>query len=92
MTCCHVLVESLNCVCPRHLSVLFVHVVGAGAGIVSNPDAEVLNLLWALLVYLLVGGGPVSFLHLCIGNTIFNRVHTYHIQRHNLAIRLFDLS
>ena len=46
----HVLVEGLDGVCPRCLAVLFVHVVGTGAGIVADPDAKVLDLLGALLV------------------------------------------
>ena len=39
----HVLVESLNSLRSRHLSVLLVHVVSAGSGVVSDPDAEVLD-------------------------------------------------
>ena len=46
----HILVESLNSIGSRHLTVLLVHVVGAGAGVVSEPDTEVLDLQWALLV------------------------------------------
>ena len=46
----HVLVHGLDRIGPRHLTVLLVHVVGTGAGIVSDPDTEVLDLLWALLV------------------------------------------
>jgi hypothetical protein len=46
----HVLVHSLNGIGSRHLTVLLVHVVGAGAGVVSDPDTEVLDLQWALLV------------------------------------------
>jgi hypothetical protein len=49
----HILVESLNGVCPRHLSVLLVHVVGTGPGIVSDPDAEVLDLERVLFLDLL---------------------------------------
>jgi hypothetical protein len=48
----HVLVQSVDSVGPRHLTVLLVHVVGAGAGIVADPDTEVLDLLGALLMNL----------------------------------------
>ena len=34
----------------RKFTELLVHVVGAGAGVVSEPDTEVLDLQWALLV------------------------------------------
>lgn len=47
---CHVLVESFYRVCPRHLSVFLVHIVGARSRVVPNPYTEVLNLLRALLV------------------------------------------
>ncbi len=43
MSSCHILVQSLNRIGSRHLSVFLVHVVSAGAGIVSNPDAKVLD-------------------------------------------------
>jgi hypothetical protein len=46
----HILVESLNSICSRHLTVLLVHVVGAGTRIVTDPDTEVLDLERALLV------------------------------------------
>jgi len=46
----HVLVECVHGFSSRHLTVLLVHVVGAGARVVSNPDTEVLDLLGALLV------------------------------------------
>lgn len=46
----HVLVESLNSLGPGHLAVLLVHVVGAGARVVADPDAEVLDLQGVLLV------------------------------------------
>ena len=50
MTGSHVLVESLNGVHPAHLTELLVHVVGAGARVVTDPDTEVLDLGGALLV------------------------------------------
>ena len=46
----HVGVEGLDGICPRHLAVLLVHVVGTGARVVADPDAEVLDLLGVLLV------------------------------------------
>ena len=46
----HVLVQSLNGLCPRYLTVLLVHVVCAGARVVAHPDTEVLDALRALLV------------------------------------------
>lgn len=50
MSGCHILVHGLDSICPRHLTVLLVHVVGTGAGVVSEPDTEVLDLQGALLV------------------------------------------
>ena len=46
----HILVHGLNCIGSWHLTVLLVHVVGAGAGVISDPDTEVLDLQWTLLV------------------------------------------
>lgn len=46
----HILVHGLHGVAARHLAVLLVHVVRAGAGVVAQPDAEVLHLLRLLLV------------------------------------------
>ena len=46
----HVLVESLNSLGAAHLTELLVHVVGAGAGVVADPDANVLDLEGVLLV------------------------------------------
>lgn len=50
MSGCHILVQGLDGIRSRHLTVLLVHVVGAGAGVVSDPDTEVLDLQRALLV------------------------------------------
>jgi hypothetical protein len=47
---CHILVHGLNRITAGHLTVLLVHVVGTRAGVVTNPDTEVLDLLWALLM------------------------------------------
>jgi hypothetical protein len=46
----HILVEGIDSGNTRHLTVLLVHVVGAGARVVSDPDTEVLDLLGTLLV------------------------------------------
>jgi hypothetical protein len=46
----HILVESVDSGNTGHLTVLLVHVVGAGARVVADPDTEVLDLLGALLV------------------------------------------
>lgn len=46
----HVLVQGLNGGSAAHLAVLLVHVVGARARVVTNPDAEVLDLEGSLLV------------------------------------------
>lgn len=46
----HVLVHSLDGLSAGHLAVLLVHVVGTGAGVVADPDAEVLDLEGVLLV------------------------------------------
>lgn len=50
MTGGHVLVESIDGGDAGHLAVLLVHVVGAGARVVLEPDTEVLDLLGLLLV------------------------------------------
>ena len=54
MPCSHVLVQSVHCLRSRHLSVLLVHVVCTGTRVVTNPDAEILDFSWALLVYLVI--------------------------------------
>lgn len=46
----HIRVQSLHGIRPGHLAVLLVHVVGAGARIIPNPEAEVLDLEGVLLV------------------------------------------
>lgn len=50
VTSSHILVHGVDSVSPGHLTVLLVHVVSAGAGVVAEPDAEVLDLQGALLV------------------------------------------
>ena len=46
----HVGVEGLDGIRPRHLTVLLVHVVGTGPRVVTEPDAEVLDLQGVLLL------------------------------------------
>lgn len=48
----HVLVHGLDGVGAGHVAVLLVHVVGAGARVVTDPDTEVLDLLGTLLMNL----------------------------------------
>jgi len=47
MASSHVLIECLDSICPRHLAVFLVHVVGSTARVVANPNAEVLDLGWS---------------------------------------------
>lgn len=87
MPCCHVLVHGLYRICPRHLTDLLVHIVRSGAGVVTNPNAKVLDLLWALLADLaqaLVPQTPKAVIVILIGVT-------YHAERNNLAIGLLHL-
>jgi len=53
----HVLVHALDSIGASELTVLLVHVVGAGARVVTDPDTEVLDLEGVLLVDLII---PVS--------------------------------
>ncbi len=46
----HILIHSLHRITSRHLTVLLVHVVRARTGVVADPDTEVLDLLWLLLL------------------------------------------
>lgn len=46
----HVLVEGLDGIRTREFTELLVHVVGARAGVVAEPDTEVLDLQGLLLV------------------------------------------
>jgi hypothetical protein len=52
MTGSHVLVQGVDGFGTGHLTVLFIHVVGAGARVVADPDTKVLDLGGALLVNL----------------------------------------
>lgn len=80
----HILVESLNSICSRHLTVLLVHVVGAGTRIVTDPDTEVLDLERALLVDL---ENYVNYVP-----NISRMNLTYHVQADDLTVGLLDLA
>jgi hypothetical protein len=64
----HILVQGLDGIGSRQLSVLLVHVVGTGSRVVSDPDAEVLDLQRVLLVDLVqrddLAVGLLDFLEL----------------------------
>jgi hypothetical protein len=49
----HVLVERLDGIGPAHLTELLVHVVGAGARVITEPDTEGLDLEGTLLADLM---------------------------------------
>ena len=46
----HILIETLNGIRARELTVLLVHVMCAGTRVVADPDAEVLDLQRLLFV------------------------------------------
>lgn len=83
----HILVQRLDRVGSGHLTELLVHVVGTGARVVTEPDSEVLDLLWALLVDLYKK--EVSL----IGASIIYSVSsiTYHIEADDLTVGLLHL-
>lgn len=97
VTSSHVLVQGLNSLGTGHLTELLVHVVGARARVVADPDTEVLNLQRALLVdlnrmcepnpQLIAPGGDSS------GGRwpIFRLEVTYHIEADDLTVGLLDL-
>ena len=58
----HVLVETLDGVGAGEVTELLVHLVGAGARVVANPDAKVLDFERLLLVDLAGRGQPRSVL------------------------------
>jgi hypothetical protein len=47
----HILIQRIHRLRPRHLPILFVHIVRATARIVADPDTEVLDLEGTLLVH-----------------------------------------
>ena len=48
----HILVEGLDGIGARKLTVLLVHVVGSAAGVIADPDSKVLDFLRTLLMNL----------------------------------------
>ena len=46
----HILVQAPDCICAGKLTELLVHIVGAAARVVTDPDTEVLDFQGALLV------------------------------------------
>ena len=50
----HILVQGLDSIGAGELAVLLVHVVSSAAGIVADPDAEILDFQRPLLMNLLV--------------------------------------
>lgn len=93
MTGGHILVESVDGGNAGHLTVLLVHVVGAGARVVADPDTEVLDLLGALLVDLSPVSLPSSRLS-SSANAIeaCTTAATHLVHGDDLAVRLLDLS
>lgn len=86
MTGGHVLVESLDSVCSRHLAILLVHVVCAAAGVVTDPDAKVLDLCGPLFGDLIQCVSPV---HLVPPSSA---IPTHLVQADNLAVCLLHLA
>lgn len=83
----HVLVERLDGVGAGHLTVLLVHVVGAGTRVVADPDTEVLDLERVLLVDLLpISASPVPPPH------IPSSIPTHLVQADDLTVGLLDLA
>lgn len=60
MTSAHVTVALCNGTTDRQVTVLAVHVVCARTGIITQPDAKVLDFDWRCLVYLLQGDNLAS--------------------------------
>lgn len=85
----HVRVESLDGICSRELTVLLVHVVGAGAGVVSDPDTEVLDAQRVLLADLSLTHQPPSLPPPRFFDAM--GVWTYLVQANNLTVCLLDL-
>lgn len=81
----HVLVEGLNCVAAAHLTVLLVHVVSAGARVVTDPDTEVLDLEGVLL-------GDLTSRQYPSPSISSMSIPTHLVQRNDLTVGLLDLS
>ena len=84
---CHILIERLYGFRAGHLSVLLVHVVSARTGIISNPDAEVLDLHGPLLVNL--SASPSVLIHVRIIHWVMTPLAAYLIKGDDLAVCLF---
>lgn len=85
----HVLVERLDGVGAGHLAVLLVHVVGAGARVVADPDTEVLHLERVLLVDLSPMSVPPP---LAIISLQSSNPPTHLVQADDLTVGLLDLA
>jgi hypothetical protein len=88
----HILVKGIDGGNTGHLTVLLVHVVSAGAGVVADPDTEVLDLLGALLVDLANVSIPL-FLPSVQTHLVSCAVcGTHLVDGDDLAVRLLNLS
>lgn len=76
MSSCHILVQSLHRIGSRHLSVFLVHVVSAGARIISNPDAKVFDFHWSLFMDL---WGRIVLAEQLAGSLIFSLRTTFRL-------------
>jgi hypothetical protein len=89
----HILVKSIDGGDTGHLTVLLVHVVSAGAGVVADPDTEVLDLLGALLVDLSYVSLPPSCNLVGARFLISSAASGTHlVYGDDLAVRLLDLA
>jgi hypothetical protein len=86
----HVLVEGVDSRSTGHLTVLLVHVVSAGAGVVTDPDSEVLDLGGALLVDLSLT--QISHQSAVLLRDCRIEGCTHLVERHDLTSRLLDLA
>lgn len=85
VTSSHILVESLNSLGTAHLTELLVHVVGTGARVVAEPDAEVLDLKRTLL-------GDLEVVVISSNSISAEFTPTYHVQGNDLAVGLLQLA
>jgi hypothetical protein len=82
----HIGVEGLNGVCPRHLTILLVHVVGARPRVVTDPNTKVLDPQGVLLLDL---SKLLDGIVRCAACGLI--LPPYLLDRHNLASGLLDL-
>lgn len=90
----HVLVHGLNGVAARHLAVLLVHIVGARARIVADPDTKVLDLERVLLVDLQSPSehSSVLFYSSPLFHVLLHRLRSTHlVEADDLAVGLLNL-